>query len=100
MVRKVDDLTRYIEDQLVKENLRDRTNVIYVSDHGMDSVQSPNFINISSYLENGTYQCYGSSPVMQIVPQDGKSKTSERNERHNENVSIFDERFKVHTMSH
>lgn len=76
MVRKMDDLTRYIEEKLVTEKLRDRTNVIYVSDHGMDSVQSPNFINVSSYLDNGTYQCYGSSPVLQIVPQDGKSSVN------------------------
>lgn len=72
MVKKVDDLTKYIEAKLVSENLRHRINVIYVSDHGMDSVSSPNFINLTSYLQNGTYQCYGSSPVMQIIPQDGQ----------------------------
>lgn len=72
MVRKMDDLTRYIEQKLVSENLRHRMNVIYVSDHGMDSVSSPNFINLTSYLDNGTYHFYGSSPVLQIVPQDGE----------------------------
>lgn len=74
MVKKMDDLTKYIEDKLLSENLRHRTNVIYVSDHGMDSVSSPNFINLTSFLVNGTYQCYGSSPVIQIVPQEGKIK--------------------------
>lgn len=72
MVKRMDDLTRYIEEKLVTENLRHRTNVIYVSDHGMASVSSPNFINLTSFIENGTYQCYGSSPVIQIVPQEGK----------------------------
>lgn len=68
----MDDLTRYIEEKLVSENLRNRTNVIYLSDHGMDSVSSPNFINISTYLQNGTYECYGTSPVIQILPKDGE----------------------------
>lgn len=72
MVKKMDDLTRYIEEKLRSEDLLHRTNVIYLSDHGMESVSSPNFINLTSYLANGTYQCYGSSPVMQIVPQDGE----------------------------
>lgn len=76
MVQKMDDLTRYIEDKLVSENLRSRMNVIYLSDHGMNSVSSPNFINLTSYLENGTYHFYGSSPVMQIVPQDGELMSS------------------------
>lgn len=71
MVRKMDDLTKYIEDKLVSENLRNRTNVIYVSDHGMDSVSPPNFINITS-LVNGTYKIFGTSPVIQILPQEGE----------------------------
>lgn len=72
MVQKMDELTKYIEEKLVSENLRSRMNVIYLSDHGMDSVSSPNFINLTSYLENETYRLYGSSPVLQIVPQDGE----------------------------
>ncbi|XP_037044924.1 ectonucleotide pyrophosphatase/phosphodiesterase family member 5-like isoform X2 [Bradysia coprophila] len=72
MVQKMDELTEYIEEKLISENLRSRMNVIYLSDHGMESVSSPNFINFTSYLERGTYQFYGSSPVVQIIPQDGK----------------------------
>lgn len=71
MVKKVDELTEYIENKLVAANLRNRMNVIYVSDHGMQSVSSPNFINLTSFLEHGTYEMYGSSPIMQVVPQDG-----------------------------
>lgn len=46
--------------------------MIHVSDHGMSSVASPQFIDLTQWLENGTYTMYGSSPVLQVVPIAGK----------------------------
>lgn len=68
MVGRIDNLTKYIQEQLIAKNLDKRVNVIYVSDHGMESVSPPNFIDLTTFLTNGTYTMYGSSPVLQVVP--------------------------------
>lgn len=70
MIAKVDDLTKYIQQQLIEHNLDKRVNVIHLSDHGMDSVSPPNFIDLREFLTNGTYKMYGTSPVLQVVPND------------------------------
>lgn len=67
---RVDNLTRYIEDKLIEHKLQNRVNVIYMSDHGMVGVPPSNFIDLTEFLEENTYDIYGSSPVLQIVPKD------------------------------
>lgn len=71
MIARVDNITKYIQTSLIKNNLNN-INVIYLSDHGMDSLTSPNFIDITTTLTNGTYTIHGNSPVLQIVPSPGK----------------------------
>lgn len=70
LVSQLDDLTKYIQQKLVENNLDQRVNVIHVSDHGMSSVSPPNFINLTNFVRNETVSYYGSSPVLQIVPRD------------------------------
>lgn len=72
-MEKLDYLTKYIHEKLITEKLIDRVSVVHVSDHGMSSVSSPNFIDFTKWLENGTYEVYGSSPVLQVVPIAGIS---------------------------
>lgn len=69
MISKLDNLTKYIQQKLIDFKLDKRVNVIHLSDHGMNSVTPPNFIDLTKYLTNGTYEMYGSSPVLQIVPK-------------------------------
>lgn len=54
-------------------NLSKRVNVIYLSDHGLDSVSPPNFIDLRKFVANNSCDFYGGTPVMQVVPRD-KSK--------------------------
>lgn len=70
---RVDNLTRYIEDKLIENKLQNRVNVIYLSDHGMVGIPPSNFIDLTVLLANDTYDIYGTTPVLQIVPKD-KSK--------------------------
>lgn len=70
VVEKVDNITRYIQEKLVENNLQNRLNVIHLSDHGMSSVTPPNFINLEDFVTNGSCKMFGSSPVLQIVPMD------------------------------
>lgn len=68
-ITELDELTRYIHEQLIEVNLTDHVNVIHLSDHGVVTTdESPNFIDISSRLMPGTYATYQKSPVLQIVP--------------------------------
>lgn len=66
----MDDLTKYIQDQLVAHDLNTRVNVIHLSDHGMASVSPPNFIDLRQFSTEDSFKWYGSSPVLQIVPND------------------------------
>ncbi|CAH0546226.1 unnamed protein product [Brassicogethes aeneus] len=71
LLQKLDNVTKYLDDQLKKNNLDDHVNVIHLSDHGMIAVTPPKFINITQYLTNGTYQYAGASPCIQIIPKEG-----------------------------
>lgn len=69
---KLDDLTGYILDQLVKTGLDKRVDVILLSDHGVNSVSLPNIIDLRRFVVNGACEMYGTSPVIQIVPAEGE----------------------------
>lgn len=55
-----------------KYELTDKVNVIHLSDHGMLNVKPKNFINVTQYLQHGTYYYGGTSPCLQFIPKQGK----------------------------
>lgn len=68
---KLDKTTQYLEDQIEKKNLKNKVHVIHVSDHGLVMVKGNQILNITQYLEYGTYERGGKSPLMLITPNDG-----------------------------
>lgn len=46
-------------------------NVIHLSDHGMSTVTPPNFIDITQFLPNNSYELAGSSPTLHVIPHEG-----------------------------
>lgn len=70
MVQLVDNLTAYIQEKLIESGLDKRVNVIHVSDHGLADVSPPNVIHLTRFISNDSYKVYGSSPVLQIIPND------------------------------
>lgn len=70
MVSKLDNLTRYIQEKLISTGLDKRVNVIHLSDHGMTGVAPPNFIYLDKILANDNCKFYGTSPLLQVVPDD------------------------------
>lgn len=40
----------------------------------MNTVVPPDFIDLRKFVVNGTCEMYGTSPVIQVVPNDGDSK--------------------------
>ncbi|KAH1002636.1 hypothetical protein HUJ04_008705 [Dendroctonus ponderosae] len=73
-VHKLDNITGYLHEQLHAHGLSDLVNVIHVSDHGMTAVTPPRFINITQYMQNGTYEWAGASPAIQITPHQGEDE--------------------------
>lgn len=69
-VAKLDKAVGYIQKRLIETGLDKRVNVIYLSDHGMNSVTPPNFINLNEFLSDDCCTMYGTSPILQIVPKD------------------------------
>lgn len=68
MIAKLDNLTKYIQEQLIAHDLDRRINVIHLSDHGMSSVVPSNFIDLRQFTADGAFNWFGSSPILQIVP--------------------------------
>lgn len=72
MIVNVDNLVKYVEESLLRNNLTNTVNVIYLSDHGMDTFTSETLIDLRKYVDNGTtYDMYGISPIVQIEPKPG-----------------------------
>lgn len=67
-IEKMDNAAGYIQKRLVDLNLDKRVNVIHLSDHGMNTVTPPHFINLTAMVDPNQAKIYGSSPVVQIVP--------------------------------
>lgn len=70
-LKLVDDILAYFLDQMDKKGLKERINLIVLSDHGMVEIKTNEIINISSIIDSTTYIKCGDSPVLQILPQPG-----------------------------
>lgn len=58
----------YIKDGIKQHNLESKLNVIFLSDHGMITINQKDMIDLRTFTNTSTYQIYGSSPVLQVVP--------------------------------
>lgn len=68
LVAKLNRVTEYMHEKIQHHNLQDRVSVVHLSDHGMDSLQLRNVIDLRKIVGNDTVKFYGSTPVLQIVP--------------------------------
>lgn len=68
LVDKLNNVTRHIHQMIYSHNLQDRVNVIHMSDHGMDNLELRNVIDLTKIVSEKV-QYYGSTPVLQIVPE-------------------------------
>lgn len=71
-VKKLSEATEYMHQKIVASNLLDRVNVVHLSDHGMDSLLLKNVIDLNKIISNDTINYFGSTPILQIVPKNGK----------------------------
>lgn len=59
-VRRIDDATGYLMNRLNDVGLVDKTNIIFVSDHGMAEVK--NVVYLSEVMDTSGIELYGNSP--------------------------------------
>nr|CAH7712172.1 unnamed protein product [Callosobruchus chinensis] len=71
MLRKLDNVTKYLQDQLESHHIADKVNVVHLSDHGLVTITPQTFINITQYMKEGTYTWAGATPCIQITPHKG-----------------------------
>lgn len=71
ILKKLDNLTKYLHDQLKLHNLND-VNVIHLSDHGMADITYDRIINITDVIDPSEYKSAGLSPAMHFFPETGK----------------------------
>lgn len=65
-IKNLDSMIGLLFKKLEEINLRDKTNVIVVSDHGMASVDKQRIINLKKMLNGFEFKIQGNGPVMMI----------------------------------
>lgn len=68
LVSKLNNVTEYLYNKIHEFNMQDRINVIHLSDHGMDELELRNVIDLTKIIDEKKFNFYGSTPVLQIVP--------------------------------
>lgn len=69
----MDKLVEYLTEQLEKEGLSHNTDVIIMSDHGMETVavNQKRIVDLEEFVSNRSCKMYGDSAVMQVIANDG-----------------------------
>lgn len=76
LVSILNSVTEYMHESIAKNNLLDKVNVIHMSDHGMDELELRNVIDLTKIIGEKKVNFYGSTPILQIVPN-AESETQE-----------------------
>lgn len=95
MVEILDDFVGYLEMSLIIEGLDETTDVIILSDHGMLTVTPQNFIDLYGFIDPNKCECYGSSPVLQVICSDDLEHEACKNLT--EGANLIGNTFKAYT---
>lgn len=77
----MDNMVKYLSHQLESNDLSNITDIIILSDHGMDKYYFNRddvdgyIIDLYRVIGNNTCDIYGSSPVLQVIAKDGFNQT-------------------------
>ena len=88
-VRKIDNITGYLIEQLKKNNLLDKWNIILTSDHEMTNVSSSRVINITDYVN--TSECSGYGGIHFVWPKKGMKDIIYKRlkENHHPHIQVY-----------
>ncbi|KAJ3662358.1 hypothetical protein Zmor_006712 [Zophobas morio] len=93
LIKKLDNISQYLEQQLEVNHLKEKVHVVHLSDHGMVDVKPTNFVNVTQHLTPNTYNYAGSSPLLEFHPKKGFENEVYQKLK---NASIKDGRFTVY----
>lgn len=68
LVAKLDEVTEYFHQKIHEHHLEERVNVVHLSDHGMDSLELRNVVDLKKIIGTNSVKFYGTTPILQIVP--------------------------------
>lgn len=81
VLQDMDRMVRYFSEQLNDSGLSEVTDLIILSDHGMDDYRfnrdtiDDSIIDLHRVVGNDSCDMYGSSPVLQVIARDGFDQT-------------------------
>lgn len=73
-IKELDGVTKYLHQNLKKQGLDSRVNVVHIADHGMVPVTLDRVINVSDIIGPNSYWPGDTSPFFHITPKKSKSK--------------------------
>lgn len=68
LVTILNKVTEYLFKKIQHHNLENRVSVVHLSDHGMDSLELRNVVDLKKIIGNKTAKFFSTTPVLQIVP--------------------------------
>lgn len=74
-------MMRYFSERLAQEDLANNTDIIIISDHGMDTFYfnderiDASIIDLNRVVSAESCNMYGSSPVLQVIAENGFNQT-------------------------
>lgn len=80
-LQDVDNMVKYMSEQLEMANLLNSTDIILLSDHGMDTFYfnkesvDESIIQLHRVVSEDSVKMYGSSPVLQVIANVGYNQT-------------------------
>lgn len=80
-LQDVDKMVKYLSEQLEEAKLLNETDIILLSDHGMDTFYfnkenvDKSIINLNRVVSEESCTMYGSSPVLQVIANEGHNQT-------------------------
>lgn len=78
VIADIDDKLGFLREELKRAGLYDDINLIVTSDHGMTQLSSEKIIELDSYVSRDLYTWVDKSPVVGIIPKEGKAQALKR----------------------
>ncbi|XP_045577185.1 ectonucleotide pyrophosphatase/phosphodiesterase family member 5 [Salmo salar] len=72
VIADIDDKLGFLRNELRKNGLYESVNLIVTSDHGMTQLSKDKVIELDQYLDRDLYTWVDKSPVVGILPREGK----------------------------
>lgn len=70
-IMHADQFAAYLLEGLKKRNMSENTNMIFLSDHGMNEINKKTSVNLTQLLDTSLFRQFGGTQVIGILPVEG-----------------------------